>query len=216
MRRSLLLGGLILLNIATANDAAYARRYGRGYGGGTVAGSTAAGMGALIRAQGAYNQMTAQAMIAAEQAKSLSLENKLKTAQTFYQLRRLNENEQALQTRKELALYAPAPPTKIPRLTPDQFDPVSGRITWPAVLERDEFAAERTLLDELFLRRSINAAAVTNSDVEKLTDALRDRLDEERDHFSTPDFFSARHFLAAVDGESRSSGFEHAADPAVK
>jgi hypothetical protein len=216
----LLLVGLLFCTVAFAPSAAFAWRYGRGYGympyGGTVAGSQAAGMGAMIRAQGAYNQMTAEAKIAAEQAKQMALDNKLKVAQTNYQLHRLNENERALQARKESALHAPVPPPKTPRLTAHQLDPVTGQITWAPVLEKPEFAAERTELDDLFARRAVNPAAVTHAQVMKLTDALRDKLDAEHDRLPTADFFTARHFLEALEAESRYSGFEGHPDAAAK
>jgi hypothetical protein len=103
---------------------------------------------------------------------------------------------------------------KIPRLTSQQLDPVTGRIEWPTALEAKEFDTERVALDNLFTLRAANPAAVTHTQVEKLTDSLRDKLDAEHDHLSTPDFFAARHFLESVDGESRYTGMESHPDVA--
>lgn len=208
---------ILLIVVATAPpSSAFARRYGyRGGGGGTVYGSMAGGMGNLIRAQGAYNQMTAQAMISLEQAKSAALDNKLKAAQTYYQLRRLNESEHAEQERKALALHAPAAPVVISRLTAQQLDPVTGQITWVPVLAGSEFQPERDMIEHLFAERALNPASVTNSQVEHLADRMRDKLDAEYDRFSMSDFFAARHFLESLAAETKYTGLEDHPDVAA-
>ena len=204
---------VLLFSFVLLSSPAFARRYGsrsgsRGGGGGTAYSSMASGMGNLIRAQGAYNQMTAQAMIALEQAKSAALANKLKAAQTYYQLRRLNETEQAEEERKRLALYAPAPPLKTPRLTASQLDPVTGQITWVPVLLTPEYQPERTQLEHLFAERAADASHVTNTQVENLVDSMRDKLDAQIDKLTSSDFFAARHFLEAIAAETRYTGLE--------
>lgn len=218
-RRRLLSALLIVGVVAALPSSAFARRYGsRGYGGGgggTVYGSMASGMGNLIRAQGAYNQMTAQAMMTVEQTKTVAIDNKLKAAQTYYQLRRLNESEHAEQLRKDMALHAPAPPVKIPRLTAAQLDPVTGNITWMPVLLGAEFQPEREQVEHLFAQRAINPANVTNSQVEHLTNLMRDKLDGEYDKLSLTDFFAARHFLESLTAETKYTGFEDHPDAAA-
>lgn len=215
-RRRVLSALLILGVVASSPSSAFARRYGyRGGGGGTVYGSMASGMGNLIRAQGAYNQMTAQAMISVEQAKSAAIDNKLKVAQTYYQLRRLNESERAEQERKAMALHAPAPPVVIPRLTAKQLDPVTGQIAWMPVLLAPEFQTERELVERLFAQRAINSASVTNSQVAQLTDRMRDKLDGEYDRLSLSDFFAARHFLESLAAETKYTGLEDHPDVAA-
>lgn len=208
-RASVFLASLVLVALtATSAEARhYTSRYGYGGrgggGGGTVYGSAATGLGNLIRAQGAYNQMTAQAMIALEQAKDLQITNRLKAAQAVYQLRRLNEEEHAIQERKRAAAYGEPPPVKIRRLTPSQLDPVTGAITWPAVLQTPDFAVERAALDHDFAIRASDPGRVTNTEVEHLVDRMHTTLDQQHDILSTSDFFAARHFLEAVAGESR-------------
>jgi hypothetical protein len=208
---------LFILAVTMSASPAWAWRYGsRGYGGGgTVYGSAATGMGNLIRAQGAYNQMTAQAMMTVEQTKTVAIDNKLKAAQTYYQLRRLNESEHAEQLRKDMALHAPAPPVKIPRLTAAQLDPVTGNITWMPVLLGAEFQPEREQVEHLFAQRAINPANVTNSQVEHLTNLMRDKLDGEYDKLSLTDFFGARHFLESLTAETKYTGFEDHPDAAA-
>jgi hypothetical protein len=202
-----------LMVFAVMPGSVFARHYsrGRGYGGGgggTVYGSYAAGLGSLIRAEGAYNQMTAQALVTLEQAKSAALDTKLKAAQTYYQLRRINEQGHAEEERKHLAMYKHVDPTPIPRLSASQLDPVTGQITWPSVLTDTRFNDERQPLESLFALRATDPSAVTNTQVEKETEALRDKLDGSIDTWSTSDFFAARHFLESLENESRFTGLE--------
>lgn len=213
-RRVLLL--LLVVSMLITPTSAWARRYGSrgrvgyGGGGGTAYGSMAAGMGSLIRAQGAYNQMTAQAMVTLEQAKSAAIKNKLEMTQTYYQLRRLNETEHAAEERKRLALYA-APHINTPRLSAAQLDPVTGEINWMPVLLDPDFTAERLQLQNLFTRRAAHDPNVTNTEVAHLVDGVREKLDAKHDQLTTNDFFAARHFLEALEAESRYSGFgDHA------
>lgn len=175
--------------------------------GGTVAGSWAAGMGQMIQSQGAYNQMTAQAAIRLQEAKKLALDNKLKAAQTQYQLQRMNQENRAEQERQRLAnqkAYTPPPPQ---RLTAEQFDSVNGKITWPAVLSTPSFLPERDQLNTLFADRSEDLTSVSNSQITSLVLAMRDKLDAQYGEVPSGDFFASRHFLTAVANEARLGGY---------
>lgn len=185
-----------------------------GYYGGTVAGSYAAGMGQMIQAQGAYNQMTAQAATQYEQAKSLALDNKLKAAQTYYQLQRLNQENRAEQERQRRAAIAAYTPPPKPRLSAEQLDPVTGQINWPAALNTSDFAADRTQLNSLFAMRAMSPASVKFSQISSAVLAMRSKLDAKFDSIDQGEFFTARHFLDALAEEGRQSGLE-AATPAT-
>jgi len=175
--------------------------------GGTVAGSWAAGMGSMIQSQGAYNQMSAEAAIRMEEAKKLALDNKLKAAQTQYQLQRMNQENRAEQDRQRLTsqkAYTPPPPQ---RLTAEQFDSVNGKITWPTLLSTPSFLPERDQLDALFAERAKNLTSVSNSQITSRVLAMRDKLDAQHGRVPSGDFFSSRHFLTAVSNEARLGGY---------
>jgi hypothetical protein len=169
----------------------------RGYGR-TPYGSASSGLGALIRAEGAYNQMTAQAMLTLEHAKTAALDNKLKAAQTYYQLHRLNETERAEAERKRLATFVHVDPPKAPRPTASQLDPVSGQITWQKLLQDDGYKAERQRLETLFGLRALDPTQTDSVAIEHTADALRDKLDARINEYPTPDFFAARHLIEAL------------------
>lgn len=187
---------------------AYGNTYN--YAGGTVAGSAAAGMGALIEAQGAYNQMTAQAMVPYEQAKSLALDNKLKSAQTYYELQRLNRENKAAEEARVAAMYKKAPPTKTPRLSPTQLDPVTGQINWPPIFLDASYQPERGKLDELYAQRAQQPSEGYYAQARTLAFAMRDKLDKVITSLPTNEFFSYRHFLESLAEEARHTGYETA------
>lgn len=188
--------------------------YGYGWGGGaTPAGATATGYGNLIAAQGAYNQMTAAAMKDVQAAKSMALDNKLKSAQTYDEMRQINQRWVDDKKAREAAAYASnVPPPKRPRLTPSQLDPVTGHINWLPLLMNPAFAQYRAEIQVLFTQRAHDPSTVSYSAVRQLTDPMRDLLDTMHGQVETNEFFAARHFIDAVAEEARHSGFEdHAA-----
>jgi hypothetical protein len=234
MRRELLLGwvsllvvglfqlGLLELGVVRAQYAY--RPYGAvapygaayGYGGGWAAGSTAAGsyaagMGQLIQAQGAYNQMTAQAMIPYEQAKSMALDNKLKSAQTYYELQRMNREQQAAQKEREKKIWTTkVPPPKIPRLSPSQLDPVTGQIFWPPVFMQPMFDLPRKQLDDLFVAKVKDPTLDLYGQARGLAFSMRDQYDTLRNTMTTSEFFANRHFLESLAEEPRYIGYQDA------
>jgi hypothetical protein len=201
---------------ASCCEAQYYRPYyGDGYGGympygGTAAGSMAAGMGALIQSQGAYNQATAAAAIDVQTAKSMAIDNRLKSAQAQYQLERMNRENRVEQNRIRQAARVDYTPPPKPRMSSAQLDPVTGKIAWPALLSMPDFLPERTKLDTMFAHRVSNPASVTYSQVSSLRLAMRNKLDAMYERVDRGEFFAARHFLDALAEESRYSGLEGA------
>lgn len=179
--------------------------------GGTVAGSWAAGMGSMIQSQGAYNQMTAAAAIDVQKAKSLALDNKLKAAQTQYQLQRMNQENRAEQERRRLAARVDYTPPPKPRPSVEQLDPVTGKIAWPATLAAPDFASERAQLDALFAERAKSPASVSFVQVSDAVLAMRNKLDGMFATLDQGSFFAARHFLDALVEEAKHSGLDDAA-----
>ena len=199
----------------------YRRPYGYGYAGynsyypmnwgagTTAAGSYATGMGNLIQAQGAYNEMSAQAAQSAQAAYSMALDNRLKSQQVYYELQRVNREQQEAKKQRDSEIWAKnVPPPKRPRLKPSQLDPVTGEITWDPLLMEPEFESYRKRLQALFTQRAKDPASVSYFQVSQITGPMRDFLDTKITQYPTNVFFSARHFIEAVAEESRYSGLE--------
>lgn len=178
-----------------------------GFGGGTTAaGSYATGMSNVIRAQGQYNVMTSEAMINAEQARQIYIENRQRATQAYFQMRQMN------QSYRDAERGPPATPEMLARiaksgvpkpLSPAQLDPVSGLIAWPATFQSDAFAAYRAQLDRLFELRAQDKAhvgQVTYTEVKQLTNGMQAKLDQLlRDKAVTdPDYVAGRAFLDSL------------------
>lgn len=187
----------------------YNSYYPLNWGGATVAGSYANGMGNLIRAQGAYNEMTAQAAQSAQAAYSMALDNRLKSQQAYYELQRVNRAEAAAKKQRDSEIWARnVPPPKRPRLKPSQLDPVTGEITWDPLLMDPAFESYRNKLQAIFTQRAKDPTSVSYFQVSQITGPMRDFLDTKITEYPTNTFFSARHFIDAVAEESRFSGLE--------
>ena len=113
----------------------YRPRYRRSYGYGR-GGSYANGMANLIRAQ-------SQAAVNYEQARSKYIDNKQKWTQNYYKMR--EERQATLAREHEAQKHSPESLTSAakdavpPTLGADELDPVTGQITWPAILKGPEF-----------------------------------------------------------------------------
>ncbi|HEX4130138.1 MAG TPA: hypothetical protein VHZ24_08850 [Pirellulales bacterium] len=217
MKRALMV--LAFLSVATSvclgqYYRGYHRRgYGGGGGGGTVFGSYASGMGNMIRSQGVYNQLTAQAMIDAEQAQSMALDNKLKATQTYFDMRKVNQEAAAAERSRTAELARgdrkyDAALAQHTSLTVSQLDPVTGHIKWPTGLMGDASANDRAELEKLFARRAQHQDGdVSPGRVHELTENLRTQMNADVKTLRPQEFTDATHFLrgldsAAVDGNT--------------
>ena len=87
----LILAATVLLTSVDFSQAQYYRRRYGGGGGGTAASNYMYGMSSVIQSEGAYNLMTAQAAIAAQQAEAQYLQNRLAATQTYFEMRKMNK-----------------------------------------------------------------------------------------------------------------------------
>src|SRR4029077_16627685 len=121
----------------------YRNRYGSGYGAGSYGNS----MANIIRAQ-------AQANLTNQQARSVAIDNQKKWAQNYFKMKEERQAYDARQREKNKpsaeTLAAVAKSNLPPELGPDSLDPVTGHITWPDALQKNEYADKRTELEKLF------------------------------------------------------------------
>lgn len=157
----------------------YRPRYRRSYGYGNR-GSYANGMANLIRAQ-------SQAAVNYEQARSKYIDNKQKWTQNYYKMREERQGYLVRQHEKDKhspdSLASAAKDDLPPTLGADALDPVTGHITWPAILKGPAYTAQRTRLDELFELRAKTSGGAGNYDqvhaaAMEMTAKLRERIDE--------------------------------------
>ena len=113
----------------------------------------------MIRAAGENNLMNSQAAQGYEAARSQNLDNRVKYAETFFAKRRMNEEyREAKRTPPPTSeqLFRRSEAARPKRLSPGEFDPVSGRVSWPLLLQGDAFATDRAAMDTLYSEMAKN------------------------------------------------------------
>lgn len=214
--------GLICLSSAVT-DAQYGayrnyagyNNWGYGYGAGyatTPYQSYANGMSSMMRSQAIANQINAQAALTAQEARRSAMDTQVKGTQTFFELRRMNEEYRAQEAaRKKPAntlgtsneQYArSAQPRRLPA---NLLDPVTGKIAWTPILDSNEFATYRQQLDALFVRRAQDGSAVSVTEIQQFTGPMRASIDKglENGSIAQLDWLSAKKLLEGLELEGR-------------
>ena len=100
------------------------------------------GLSNIISSKGNYNLSTSQAVINAESARTASINNAKLWTDTYFETRKENkayreEERGKPPTMEQVARFAQIGMPK--RLQPNEFDYVTGRITWPSVFSQSQY-----------------------------------------------------------------------------
>ncbi len=136
----------------------------------TAAEGFANGMSNVIAAQGQRNLSNSQAAINLEQARSANIDNQVKSVNAYWEKRdiynqRQQENFAEIQRQRQFYLDRHG----LQSLTPEEFDRASGTVTWPRVLEQQQYDQYRTNLDKLLKQRAYAGALTSNEFLEATT-----------------------------------------------
>jgi hypothetical protein len=160
------------------------------------------GVGDVMRAAGELNYNSSLATINYQEAYGRYLENRLKAASTYFDLRQLNREARAeargqRATPESLAEYAK---TRAPdRLAAHQLDAATNRLVWPAPLEGAAFAQERDAIDRLVEAR--RGAGAESREIQTLAEAMKQKLISQVREMKAADYLSAKRFLTSLDYE---------------
>lgn len=163
-------------------------------------GAQFAGAGQFIQSVGQANYLTAQGMVAAEQARSLYLDNVKKHAQTYWQRRAIYQSGRQMvegqrPTAEDLARFARA---RAPEgLTVSDYDPTTGALQWPEALQAPEFESQRLAIEWVVKNHGIGA-----SGVEALAEQMEARLKTRVDDLDPADYIASKNFLTGLAVES--------------
>ena len=128
-----------------------------GTGASTAAGSAMNGMASVISAKGNYNLSTSAAAVNMTQAQKQEIQNRQQWTNTYFDMRATNKaarqaDEGPQPTLEQIARFArdgaPKP------LASDQWNPVAGTVNWPALLQQDQFAPQRSELEQLLAKQA--------------------------------------------------------------
>jgi hypothetical protein len=154
----------------------------------------------VIASAASTNAAAAKAVDDLERIRSIALDNDLKGVKSFYDRRKMYADfraQHATQHADKDDLQRRARSTT-DRATAYQVDPLRGRIFWPSVLKRDEFADARARIDELFAQRRSRQAGLGSNfcrQTKSVTLAMRDQLRDMMDDLPPSDYLAARKFL---------------------
>jgi hypothetical protein len=197
---------LTLIVVMTVTAGPAFGQYRGGGGGGrasTAAQAYAYGLGNVIQSEGMYNLATAQAALAAEQARTLDIQNRQAAVKAYFEMKQMNAEYRAqARTPTQAApqhplnhYYDTMKPQKLP---PTQLDPVTGQITWPQLLMNDEFKPVREQLDAMFVMWAHHRNYNFN-DVRKSVEAFHAQLKDHIDEYPPQDFENAYKFLDTLE-----------------
>jgi hypothetical protein len=172
-------------------------------GGGTVEGDAMRGMASVISAQGDYNLSTSAAAINLTQAQRNYIENRQQATHAYFEMQDTNRAAAAARrsprlTHEQLVrIAADAAPRP---LTVSDVDPVSGRVTWPKVLQDELFAQERGAVDQLVAKQAqygtlgISDTSRAGEAIQKMAAKLRDQIR----NLPTNDYIASKNFLKSL------------------
>lgn len=172
--------------------------------GATAFGDIARGQAEFIRATGERNLNDSKAMINAQTAKAMMLENKLAYTETFFEMRRMNRAARAIEagprpTMEQLLWRARMQAPR--RLSSLELDPLTGDITWPRVLTDEPYTRRCDCIEEQFQLRAKNNGKVNNAQFKIFHDglvSLTESLQANVGEYRAADYGKAKNFLASL------------------
>ncbi len=170
--------------------------------------SYARGISELIRAAGSANLALSEAAVNLTEAERRQLKNDVDFVNTYFQIRRLNQQYQAQErgprpTMEDLIRFAQL--GKPQRLSPGDIDAASGQIFWPIILRSQVFAPYRIKLETYFGQRA-QPSGLTPESYLRLDQTSRAMVEELRRYvadFPPGDYLHGKHFIESLGYEAR-------------
>jgi hypothetical protein len=167
------------------------------------------GRAEIIKDQGVYNKLTAEAARDLAQADTIAIENTRKWIQMYFDARQLNREERALERgpKPSLSFMIRSAQEGAPRrLSTYEFDATTGQINWPLVLQADAFAKSRAQLEQLFAFRATGpqqgAAFDTFMGIWQSAEQLVDNLQDCVAYLPPQEYVAAKRFLQSLAWEA--------------
>lgn len=174
----------------------------------TAAESYARGHAAAVASQGYYNLMTAQARVVHAEAASREIDNREQATDSYFAMREKNRQERAADrgprpTIEQLERIAAA--GRPDRLSPSEVDTVTGAITWPRLLQEEEFGQFRAALENVFAQRAMTGPshAYTAGAAKQATDGMMAHLKTRVREVNQQDYIAARRFIESLAHEAQ-------------
>lgn len=165
------------------------------------------GLADIIRSQGIYNRLSAEALVQQEEARRQYIENQKQGVETYFRVRELNRTrgdrakhrESVRQWLEERSPHQPRRPG------PNRLNPVTGRIDWPVLLQDGTYVDGRRLMERVFAERAFLGGTLDAHRYETVVTAGKEMLNElkERiDEVRPQDYIVAKRFVEALINEA--------------
>ena len=209
IKRSLFVGLLAMVAVVAMSHNTYAQRYVDGpwgWGGGYHHASTAAegyqrGFADVVRSAGQYNLDTAQAANIGQDTVSKYLDNRAKGTDTYFQMREANRQYRRQLETPPLSseqLYRIAAEQAPKTLAASDLDPLTGDISWPLVLQGNEYEELRTKLDGLFALRAKQGVSSHVFEIQDVANEGLAQLKANIKDYPPPEYLKAKRFLESL------------------
>ncbi len=191
-------------SVASAQDFPFGPAYGYGGHSSTLEEGVQRGMADIIRSSGYANLQNSEAAKNYEDARSKALDNRIKSTQTYFEMRRLNRQYRDAEngpkpTQEELLRYAAA--RKPDQLSAADVDPLTGKIEWPKALREPEYAKYTQTLDEMFAYKARQQGDLTyrqQASVSAVTGDLAEELKKNIKIYPPQAYIEAKNFLSGL------------------
>ena len=169
----------------------------------TAAESFARGHAAAVSAHGYYNLTTAQARVVHAEAAGREIDNREQAIDSYFAIREKNRQERAAEraprpTTEQLERIAAA--ARPERLSPSEVNTTTGAITWPTLLQEDEYGALRAAMENVLAQRAV--AGQLHADAvglaKQATDGMLAQLKTRVREVPQQDYIAARRFLESL------------------
>jgi hypothetical protein len=167
----------------------------------TVQGDILRGQAERIRAEGESALDTSTATINAETSRAMALDNRIRTAETFFEARRINRINRAFEAGPAITLDQAvrlASAGMPPRPSPLELDRATGDIGWPRLLAGPNYAELTSRIQRHFHHRLAIGGSVdftAAADCLSAFDELAARLRGDADMHPAGQYGAARTFL---------------------
>lgn len=164
------------------------------------------GMGDLVRSAGSANLDNSAAAVNYSVARQNEIENRDRWTSTYFSMRQTNREARAAErgrqpTMEDAVRFAQAGRPR--RLSPGEFDSVTGQVTWPLLLQTDAYASSRAQLEKILGERAEQGAISPNdyTTARQLVDAMLGQVKKQIKDVPPEQALRAQEFLRSLNFE---------------
>lgn len=208
IRRASAFVAVALVLLAGRQEARAQVTWDPGYHSSTAAEGYQRGFADVVRAEGIANLWNSQAALNYEDARSKDYDNRLKMTETYFNMRRMNEQYRQSErgtpaTSEQLFRWAHR---DVPRpLNSYEFDPLTGQVNWPLLLRAPGYTDYRDFTEQFFRLRAEAPQKINIVNLMRLQEMLENwlyTLKADIKAFKPNEYIRSRKFIESLAAEA--------------